>query len=687
MPRPIQAGSAYDGLQVTVNEAKFGANSETIEYDPTDTNVSGYLEPLAPITIDIAYTLEAPTMTYSQAWGDVHIITYNNLEYNFQAVGEFVLAHSTYPGNSFDIQMRLTPFNGSSSVSGISEVALQIGTDRVTLDTDRAATVWLNGAASTLTPTDSLLSLAGGSVSELSATTYKVVWNTGETATITLNGSYFSILDGIPTDETGFISGLQGENEGQQNDFQLPDGTVLAQPLSAATLYGEYADAWRVSPATSLFDYGPGQTTATYTDLNFPEAPLNTAALPAAVQAAAAAAVAAAGITDPAIAQAAITDYIATGDPSLIDAAANAQQQAGTTTAAVITPPVTPPPTIAITADATSLPEATSGPTDVGFTITLTEPASTSVTVDYAVVAPNATFLAGSDFGGTLPSGQVTFAAGQTSAPVDIAVPEAALGSRPRRRRGGDGHRDRRNSRLDSRGANGTGQSAARTGIAGHRRVPQRDRWGDAYPVRFGLHPEPGHAAAEPDRPGGECRSRQYRHGAGGLAVRNFQRTHRQWLPGHRRRLAGRDRSRRPLHRAFRRRDHRPAWRPQRNAHVHTARREPQRLSGGTDADHADHRGRDRRDRACVGEHAIDDHFPECPRRDGGEPGRQRQQHGCAAGGRAGYHPDGHRLRDRIGSGHRPCRGRDRHHQPHSRPDDHGRRRAERLCDAERRVG
>jgi len=59
------------------------------------------------------------------------------------------------------------------------------------------------------------------------------------------------------------------------------------------------------------------------------------------------------------------------------------------------------------TADATSLAEATGGPTDVGFTITLTETASTTVTVDYAVVAPNATFLAGTDFGGTLPSGQV----------------------------------------------------------------------------------------------------------------------------------------------------------------------------------------------------------------------------------------------------------------------------------------
>ncbi len=114
---PILAGTSYNGLQLAMNQLKFGPNSETIVFNPTDTNASGFAAPLAPVTINVAYTLEAPTMAYNQAWGDVHIITYNNLNYNFQGVGEFVLAHSTYPGHSFDIQMRLSPFRGSSTVS------------------------------------------------------------------------------------------------------------------------------------------------------------------------------------------------------------------------------------------------------------------------------------------------------------------------------------------------------------------------------------------------------------------------------------------------------------------------------------------------------------------------------------------------------------------------------------------
>ena len=171
---PILPGSSYDGLRIDVKPLKFGPNSETIVFKPTDTNGTGFSAPLAPITINVAYTLEAPTMAYSHAWGDVHIITYNNLNYNFQGVGEFVLAHSTYPGDSFDIQMRLSPFRGSSTVSTISGVGLQIGADRVTLGLGRAATVWLNGVPTTLSTSNTLLSLAGGTVSELSTAAYKI---------------------------------------------------------------------------------------------------------------------------------------------------------------------------------------------------------------------------------------------------------------------------------------------------------------------------------------------------------------------------------------------------------------------------------------------------------------------------------------------------------------------------------
>jgi len=73
------------------------------------------MAPLPDLTLTIDYTLAQPPMVFSEAWGDVHIITYNGLHYDFQAVGGFTLAQSVIPDDSFDIQLRLQPcFNGAS---------------------------------------------------------------------------------------------------------------------------------------------------------------------------------------------------------------------------------------------------------------------------------------------------------------------------------------------------------------------------------------------------------------------------------------------------------------------------------------------------------------------------------------------------------------------------------------------
>src|SRR5262249_29626408 len=148
---------------------------------------------------------------------------------------------------------------------------------------------------------------------ELSANTYQLIWNTGEALTVTDEGSYLNVKVGLGANDTpGSVIGLLGSNQGQANDFQLPDGTVLPQPLSSHDLT-TFADSWRVPQIFSLFDYGPGQTTETFTNLNFPTAPITLADLPADVVAKAAAAVAAAGITDPGVATAAELGYLASG--------------------------------------------------------------------------------------------------------------------------------------------------------------------------------------------------------------------------------------------------------------------------------------------------------------------------------------------------------------------------------------
>jgi hypothetical protein len=431
LPSPIDPGQSYSGLVVTANEDKFGDNAETITFNPVDTNPSGFSAPLAPLTLTIADTLELPSMVYSEAWGDVHIITYNQLHYDFQGEGEFILSQSRIPGDNFAIQMRLEPWSAGASVTVIRQVAIQLGNESVTFDWTRPNTVWVDGVAATISQAQPALSLSGGTVTEVSTDLFKVKWDTGETMTVTNFGSYINIVDGIPGSyPPGSYGGLQGENEGASNDFQLPDGTVLPQPLSANTLYGEYANAWRVSQQTSLFNYPPGETTANFTDTSFPKDVVTLADLPQSAVNQAAAMAAAAGIVDPGVAQSAELDYLATGDPSFIAAAAMIQEQITPTTTATVTTGASTP-AIGVAAVVQSITEAASGATPVTFTAYLTGTETSDTVVGYTVVAPAAGYLGASSFGGTLPSGQLTIPAGQTSAPFTIDVPQGALGSDP----------------------------------------------------------------------------------------------------------------------------------------------------------------------------------------------------------------------------------------------------------------
>src|SRR5262249_17340786 len=132
LPAPIDAGQSYQGLVVGVNTGafdqqvpiKFGLATELITFHPQDVNETGFSAAMPDITLEIKYTLTPPKEVFSYAWGDVHITTYDKLHYDFQAFGEFILADSRVPGDSFQIQMRLEHWAGhSDAVSIIGQAA------------------------------------------------------------------------------------------------------------------------------------------------------------------------------------------------------------------------------------------------------------------------------------------------------------------------------------------------------------------------------------------------------------------------------------------------------------------------------------------------------------------------------------------------------------------------------------
>jgi len=127
------------------------------------------------------------------AHGDVHLVTYDGLHYDFQGVGEFTLSKSTMAGDSFNVQVRLEPWFGSGTVSVMTQVAASVGSDRVTFDLHRADTVWVNGHATSLSEANPTLYFGAGQLVELSPTQFELTWNSGEVLTVSNNGSFLGV--------------------------------------------------------------------------------------------------------------------------------------------------------------------------------------------------------------------------------------------------------------------------------------------------------------------------------------------------------------------------------------------------------------------------------------------------------------------------------------------------------------
>jgi hypothetical protein len=242
--------AALDSVQYSFEPAggdptAAGADTaRTIAWTVTDDNGTS-----APQTTDLTV---APVGT---AQGDVHIVTFDGLHYDFQANGTYVLARSTASGDNFQVQIQTAAIWSDQAVSLTTAVAAQLGSDVLTFDADSPNPVAVNGAADTaISASNPIQTFSGGTLAELSPTTFQIDWNTGQSLTIQDEGDYFDTSVSLGTQNgPGSVQGLLGADTGQANDFQLANGAVLQQPLSSAALLDDMAGAWNVNGAASLF--------------------------------------------------------------------------------------------------------------------------------------------------------------------------------------------------------------------------------------------------------------------------------------------------------------------------------------------------------------------------------------------------------------------------------------------------
>jgi hypothetical protein len=352
-------------------------------------------------------------------WGDPHFVTYDGLYYDMQGWGEFVLTRAT-SGDNFEIQIRTRPWFEGAQVTVVEAAAAAIGDHRVMVHFD--GSLFVDGVATQLVAGgDPLLLTDGVRLYRPTEGTYVLAdVDTGEQVRFeTFLGQMLNVRPFLAASRDNAMEGLLGDNDNDRaNDIQQADGTVLAQPVNLFDLYGLFADDWRITDATSLFAYAPGEGTNDFQVLNFPPVPISLESLPTALVAAAAAQVAAAGITDPFLAEAAILDLLLTGDDTFIQAAqGNQDPEEGLET---FIPPT--PPLIGLASPMGDVAEGDEGTVTLTFTVFRTGNAQDVVSVDWAVQAAGLGFTNAADHGGALPSGTVTLGLDELETTFTIEV-------------------------------------------------------------------------------------------------------------------------------------------------------------------------------------------------------------------------------------------------------------------------
>jgi hypothetical protein len=258
-----------------------------------------------------------------QSTGDPHLLTFDGRAYDLQAAGEFTLAKSTT--DDFLVQARAVPVPGSVPVAVNQAVAAKLGGHRVTLALENGVLVArVDGVVDN---TGGVTNVGTGTLERLgtdAGTGFLLEWPDGTTVQVGQMGLVGLNVSVAPAAaRAGTLVGLLGNDNGQPgDDFTTGDGVALTAP-TVQTLHGQFADSWRITQAQSLFDYKPGQTTATFTNRSFPSTFVDASSVPGA--AAATQECQADGVTDQYLLADCVIDASAVKDPAVVSHYAQAQ--------------------------------------------------------------------------------------------------------------------------------------------------------------------------------------------------------------------------------------------------------------------------------------------------------------------------------------------------------------------------
>jgi hypothetical protein len=222
------------------------------------------------------------------SFGDPHLSTLDGLDYDFQGKGDFIITRSSVLRSNPDFQMqaRFLPCRtGATATCGVA-AAMKLGANTVTAymrstesETGPVLEVFVNGAAVALPTSDSdsvrFPGAAAGGITK-TYTKYKISFDVKFGFEFTNPGYASNSIYFFLPGSTYFgnrTEGLCGTWDGTpNNDLRYFSGAAVMylDPNTASNdqIYTNLQTAWRVTEATSLFDYT--RAGASYTQTNDP---------------------------------------------------------------------------------------------------------------------------------------------------------------------------------------------------------------------------------------------------------------------------------------------------------------------------------------------------------------------------------------------------------------------------------
>ncbi len=272
------------------------------------------LDPKIPPLPPLVKAPPPPAQT-SRTYADPHLVTFDGVGYDFHAVGEFHLAES--PALGLDVQARMAA--AGDSVSQIDRIAFFLQGHRVEIASSPQK-LWIDGEAVEMQP-DEVRDFGFGAYLIRDGDAYVANWPSTDEVRPVLRARGYQVDLTVPPGAE--LRGLLGDNDGtRDNDFRTRSGTQLPNPPSSTTLYGSFADSWRIDDDESQFTYAADESTASFTDLSFPRQIVTVHGLSDEVLAEGTRVCSAAGVLDGRQFDDCVVDWAQTRNPAFVEAAA-----------------------------------------------------------------------------------------------------------------------------------------------------------------------------------------------------------------------------------------------------------------------------------------------------------------------------------------------------------------------------